>query len=49
MNNLKRMYGRKLPIPSTLQILHELLVFSAAEEAKRQSAKACAPAPVIAP
>jgi hypothetical protein len=31
-----RAFGRKLTIPSTLHILHDLLVFSAAEDAKRR-------------
>ena len=30
-----RHFGRTLPIPSTLQIVHDLLVFSAAEQSKR--------------
>lgn len=33
-----RHFGRTLPTPSTLQILHDLMVFSAAEDAKRQAA-----------
>lgn len=36
MSTAPRHFGRKLPIPSTIEILRELLKFSAAEEAKRR-------------
>ena len=37
MSTAKRHFGKKLPIPSTLQIVHDLLVFSAQEDVRRKA------------
>ena len=44
-----RHFGRKLPLPSTRQILHEMRVFSAQEDAKRklEAEQTVAPTPPI--
>ena len=40
-------FGRRLPIPSTVQILHELMQFCADDEASKRSAEKTAAIPKV--
>ena len=40
-----RRFGKRIPLPSTVQVVHELLAFSAAAEARKQSVETAAALP----